>query len=283
MNASVGDLLNQGRLAVYVSNISSAGNIIQGNNLWVPQPAAPGAVPQYLNMATDMGVDRGGWSFGAQFGDLNNDGSLDLFLVNGYISADRDKDYWYDYGKITGANSAIITDALNWPRMGHMSLSGYEQKHLWLGDGKGGFSDVAQAVGVTDTHDGRSVALADLWNTGALDVIVANQNGPLRIYRNTVSPTNKWVELDLHGTRSNRSAIGAQVRLSWRDAQGQERQQLQEVQAASGFCAQNDHRLHFGLGPNPQIEKAVIHWPSGLTQTLPLKDVDKNYQVTEAR
>ncbi|MBV9848845.1 MAG: CRTAC1 family protein, partial [Armatimonadetes bacterium] len=267
MNASVGDILNQGQLAVYISNISSAGNLIQGNNLWVPQPAAPGAVPQYQNMATDMGVDLGGWSFGAQFGDLNNDGNLDLFLVNGYVSDDPDKDYWYDYGKITGANSAIISDAKNWPPMKHMSLSGFEQKRVWLGDGQGGFSEVAQAVGVTDTHDGRAVALADLWNTGALDVIVANQKGPLRLYKNTVDPKNQWIELSLHGTRSNRDAIGARATLFWRDGRGRERQQVQAVLAASGFCAQNDHRLHFGLGPNPQLEKAVIRWPSGRTQT----------------
>ena len=103
MNASVGDVLNQGRLAVYVSNISSAGQPHPGQQ---PVGAAAGRrrcrLPQYLNMATDMGVDQGGWSFGAQFGDLNNDGNLDLFLADGYISADRDKDYWYDYGKITG-------------------------------------------------------------------------------------------------------------------------------------------------------------------------------------
>ncbi|MBV9851702.1 MAG: CRTAC1 family protein, partial [Armatimonadetes bacterium] len=156
-------------------------------------------------------------------------------------------------------------------------------KRVWLGDGQGGFSEVAQAVGVTDTHDGRAVALADLWNTGALDVIVANQKGPLLLYKNTVSPANKWIELSLHGTRSNRDAIGARAALSWRDGRGQERQQVQAVLAASGFCAQNDRRLHFGLGPNPQIERAVIHWPSGLTQTLPLKDADKLYQVTEPR
>ena len=60
-------------------------------------------------------MELGGWSFGAQFGDLNNDGALDLFLTNGYISASRDKDYWYDYGKIAGGNSAIIADAKNWP------------------------------------------------------------------------------------------------------------------------------------------------------------------------
>ena len=88
MNASVGDVLNQGRFAIYVSNISEEGILLQGNNLWVPTGDEDG-LPQYENMATAMGVDLGGWSFGAQFGDLNNDGHVDLYLVNGYVSASQ--------------------------------------------------------------------------------------------------------------------------------------------------------------------------------------------------
>ena len=129
--------------------------------------------------------------------------------------------------------------------------------------GGGNFTDVAQAVGATDTYDGRGVALADLWNTGALDIVVATQRGPLLLYKTTATPANKWTEFDLEGTKSNRSAIGAQVRLFWN---GQ--QQAQEVSGGSGFCSQNERRLHFGLGPNPKIEKAIIRWPSGKTQTV---------------
>ena len=79
--------------------------MVQGNNLWMPS-GPPSRSPHYDNIATVAGVELGGWSFGAQFGDLNNDGTLDLFLTNGYISASRDKDYWYDYGKIAGGNGA---------------------------------------------------------------------------------------------------------------------------------------------------------------------------------
>jgi len=261
MNVSFGDISNQGRFAVYITNISAAGNLVQGNNLWIPSgPPSPTGL-HYDNLASVGGVEMGGWSFGAQFADLNNDGALDLFLTNGYISASRDKSYWYDYGKIAGANSAIIADAKNWPPIADMSLSGYEQKRVWLGDGYGKFTDVAGAVGVTDTQDGRSVAVADLWNTGALDVLVAHQRGPLLIYKNTIAPGRHWIEFALEGTHANRDAIGAQVQLFWKNAAGQEQSQLQEVAAASGFCAQNDHRLHFGLGQSPQIERAVIRWP----------------------
>jgi enediyne biosynthesis protein E4 len=278
MNVAFGDIFNQGRYSVYVSNISEEGVLIQGNNLWVPREATEGTATTYENLARDLGVELGGWSFGAQFGDLNNDGTLDLYLTNGYVSLDRNRSYWYDFSHVAGGNSSIIGDARNWPAMNGRSLSGYQQKHVWLNDGAGKFVDVAQAVGVNDTYDGRAVALADLWNTGTLDVVVANQRGPLLIYKNTVSPENQWIEFSLEGTKSNRSAIGAKVTLYWN---GQE--QAQEVSGGSGFAAQNDRRVHFGLGKNPQIEKATIRWPSGISQTLEDLAPGKIYKVTEPR
>jgi enediyne biosynthesis protein E4 len=276
MNVAFGDIFNQGRYSVYVSNISEDGVLIQGNNLWVPKEGTSGSEIKFENLARDLGVELGGWSFGAQFGDLNNDGTLDLFLTNGYVSLDPNRNYWYDFSKVAGGNSSIIGDAKDWPAMDGRSLSGYQQKHVWLNDGAGKFVDVAQAVGVTDTHDGRAVALADLWNRGLLDVIVANQRGPLLLYRNTVAPENNWIEFALEGTKSNRSAIGAQIALFWN---GQE--QIQEVSGGCGFAAQNDRRLHFGLGKNPQIEKAVIRWPSGKVQTLHSLVPGKLYKIEE--
>ena len=273
MNASFGDIFNQGKLAIYVSNISEEGVLIQGNNLWVPQD---GPTLKYENLARDLGVELGGWSFGAQFGDLNNDGNLDLYLENGYISLDRKRSYWYDFAKVAGGNSSIIGDAANWPAFDGRSLSGYQQKHVWLNDGAGKFNDVAQAVGVTDTFDGRSVVLADLWNRGVLDVVVANQRGPLLIYRNSVTPDNSWIELSLEGTKSNRSAIGARLTLFWDG-----KQQVQSVSGGNGFASQNDRRLHFGLGKNPRIEKIVIRWPSGVTQTLTDLAPNRLYNVKE--
>jgi enediyne biosynthesis protein E4 len=278
MNVAFGDIFNQGRYAVYVSNISENGALIQGNNLWVPKEGAQGNAVEYENLARDMGVELGGWSFGAQFGDLNNDGTLDLYLTNGYVSLDRNKSYWYDFTKIAGGNSSIIGDARDWPAMDGRSLSGYQQKHVWMNDGAGKFVDVAQAVGVTDTYDGRAVALADLWNRGVLDVIVANQRGPLLVYKNTAAPENQWIEFELEGSKSNRSAIGAQVTLTWN---GQT--QIQQVSGGTGFSAQNDRRLHFGLGTEAQLKSAVIRWPSGKVQTIDSLVADKLYKIEEPK
>lgn len=277
MNASVGDVLNNGRFAIYVSNISEEGVLIRGNNLWVPRDGTAGDALRYDNLARAMDVEIGGWSWGAQFGDLNNDGALDLYLVNGYVSADRNANYWYDFSKIAGGNSSIISDAAHWPAMDGRSLSGYQQKKVWLNDGAGKFVDVAQAVGAGDVYDGRAVAVADLWNRGVLDVIVANQKGPLLIYKNNVTPENKWVTFELEGSTSNRSAIGAEVRLFWDG-----RQQVQMVSGGSGFCSQNQRRLHFGVGKNPQLEKAEIRWPSGKVETIEKPVAGQTYKIKES-
>jgi hypothetical protein len=276
MNVAFGDIFNQGRFSVYVSNISEEGVLIQGNNLWVPREGAEGDSLAYDNLARELGVELGGWSFGAQFGDLNNDGHQDLALTNGYVSADKGKSYWYEYSVIAGGNSAIISDAKNWPAMKGKSLSGYQPKRIWVNDGAGRFAEAAQAVGYTDRHDGRAIALADLWNRGVLDVIVANQRGPLLVYKNEVDPANGWIGFDLRGRKSNRSAIGAQVRLFWNG-----REQLQQVTGGIGYSSQNQRRLHFGLGRYAKVDRAVVRWPSGTEQIIEAPEPGRLHTLEE--
>jgi enediyne biosynthesis protein E4 len=288
MNAAVGDVFNDGRLAIYKTNISEPGVLVQGNDLWVPKAAPRGSTltgqnanqnantVEYENLASSMGIDLGGWSWGAQFGDLNNDGAQDLYLVNGYVSAGERSSYWYDFAVIAVGHSQIIGDAANWPAMKGRSLSGYQRKRVWLNDGLGRFTDVAQVVGARDTHDGRAVALADFGNRGVLDVIVANQRGPVLIYKNAVEPGRHWMQIELEGQGSNRGAIGARVELQWKG-----RVQVQEVTAASGFSAQNQRRLHYGLGDATAVERVIIRWPSGQTQTIEQPQVDMLHRVKE--
>ncbi len=133
-------------------------------------------------------------------------------------------------------------------------------------------------VGVTDLLDGRALAMADFGNRGALDVVVANQRGPLLLYKNTVTPENRWIEFELEGRASNRSAIGAQVRLFWNG-----KQQLQEVSGGSGFSAQSERRLHFGVGKASKVDRVEIRWPSGRTQTIESPQLDELHQDHRSR
>lgn len=276
MTASVGDVLNRGEFDVYVSNISEEGVLVQGNNLWIPKAGTPLGTVSYENMANTFGVELGGWSFGAQFADLNNDGFLDLYVTNGNVSLDPHRSYWYDYSKVAGGNQAIISDAANWPPIEGRSLSGFQHKRVWINDGEGRFQEVAQMIGVKDVYDGRSVAMADFGNRGVLDVVVANQRGPLLLYKNMVAPGRHWIEFDLEGKKSNRSAIGARVSVFWN---GQ--QQLQQVSGGSGFCSQNERRIHFGLGKANTVDRVEIRWPSGARQVLNAPHVDEIHTVEE--
>ncbi|MBI4410354.1 MAG: CRTAC1 family protein [Gemmatimonadetes bacterium] len=277
MNAAFGDVLNRGQWSLFVSNIAEPGVLMHGNDLWVPTSDS-GEVPGYRNLAGAMGAELAGWSYGAQFGDLNNDGWLDLFVTNGFVSGEKRDSYWYDYSLVVGGNRNIIADARNWPPMEGRSLSGYQQDRVWLNDGAGRFRDVTRAVGAANPYDGRAVAFADLWNRGVLDVVVAYQRGPLLVYRNTVARKHHWIAFELEGTRSNRSAVGAEVRLYWA---GMER--VQQVEGGSGFAAQNQRRVHFGLGPASLVDKVVIRWPSGAVQTIDSPALNALHAVTEPR
>jgi len=128
---------------------------------------------------------------------------------------------------------------------------------------------------VTDRLDGRAVAMADLFNRGVLDVIIANQNARALIYRNADSARGHWIELKLVGSRSNRSAIGAEVTVEFGNVR-----QRQVVDGGSGFCSQNDRRLHFGLG-TARPGRVLIRWPSGREQTLEGLQADELHVITE--
>jgi len=249
---------------------------MQGNNFWLPENGD--ADLRYVNSAGQMGISLGGWSYGAQFGDFNNDGALDLYVANGFISARKGTSYWYDYSKVTGGNTAIISDARNWPDMRGRSQSGYQRNRIWLNDGSGHFMEVSDLVGGTQRLDSRSVALVDLWNRGVLDIVVANQNNRPLVYKNEVIPNNHWIDFRLEGARSNRSAIGAVVTLYWAG-----KKQSQVVSGGIGYCSQNQRRVHFGLGAESSVEQVVIRWPSGAVQRIDHPAIGAIHTVREAQ
>lgn len=275
MNVSMGDVRNDGRLSIYVSNITEMGILLQGNNFW--QPMKNEQKLQYKNIAGSMGVELGGWSWSAQFGDLNNDGYQDLYLANGYISAAKNNSYWYDYSKVTGGNKTIISDALNWPAMEGRSQSGYQHNKVWLNSDGATFADVTDYVSNLPPYDSRAVAMADLWNRGVLDVIVSNQNQPVAILKNIQADDNNWISFKLEGTASNRSAIGAKVTLVWDG-----KSQTQVVTGGIGYCSQNQRALHFGIGKSTTIDKVIINWPVGeKEQVLPAMEINRLHKIKE--
>jgi hypothetical protein len=272
MSVTLGDVFNRGRLDVFVTNISARGYLFQNNNLRLNRMAAAN---RFQNVADEVVADAG-WAWGAQFGDLNNDGRNDLFVANGFISADRKTSYWYSMSKIAGANKTLFEDSRTWPAFGNMSLSGYERSRVFIYRGLEGWVDVAALVGATDEYDGRAVAFADFSNRGVLDVIVANQNQPAVLYRTYPDSSNHWITLRLQSTQSNRSAIGAEVII---EAGGTTQRGI--VDGGMGFASQNDRRVHFGLGRREWVDRVIVRWPSGRRQVLQHLAADQFHTVTE--
>lgn len=259
MSVAVGNVRNDGRWSVFITNISEPGYIFHGNNLRLNRMADAGRM---IQEAKPPLVDTG-WAWGAQFGDLDLDGFQDLVVVNGFVSGDRDRSYWYDAGKLSGGIGGLLEDAANWAPVDGRSQSGYQRTAVLRNKGRGSFANVAGAVGIDDVYDGRAVAVADIDNDGDLDLVIANQEGPLLCYRNEPKDGSGWIGFDLEPTRSNGSAIGAEVELRFGP-----HVQLQVVTGGSGYSAQNDRRLHFGLGQQTRDLSAVVRWPSGASQTL---------------
>src|SRR6185436_18304442 len=106
MSVAFGDVYNRGHLDVFVTNISERGYLFQNNNLRLNELTDRA---RFQNMADPVVADAG-WAYGAQFGDLNNDGVNELFVVNGFISDDPKTSYWYAMSKIAGANAHLFED-----------------------------------------------------------------------------------------------------------------------------------------------------------------------------
>ncbi len=150
------------------------------------------------------------------------------------------------------------------------------------------FANVAAAVGADSIADGRGMAFADFDNDGDLDIVMNTNPGdcgkpssPPVLYRNDLGQRRHWLSIELVGTRSNRAALGAEVRIETTPEHGKPRRAMRHVSAGGGYASQNDHRLYFGLGDQSSPVTVTIHWPSGGEQTFESVMPDRWLRITE--
>jgi len=145
--------------------------------------------------------------------------------------------------------------------------------------GNGRFEELTEGAGpgVTAAHCSRGCAFGDFDNDGDVDIVIVNLNEPPSLLRNDVKGDNHWIKFKLEGVKSNRSAIGARVVVSYGG-----RRQAQEVMAQAGFLSVNDKRLHFGLGKVDKVD-VEVRWPSGTRQQFAGVQSDRLVTIDEVR
>ena len=244
MGVDVGDFENSGHPGIAITNF---------DNEMVGLYRSPSA-GQFEDVSIAAGVggpSRSTLGFGCGFADLDLDGRLDLIVANGHID-----------DTVRNIRGNV----------------GYAQPpHLFLNLGNGKFQDVVATSGAdfAAPRVGRGLAFADFDRDGDVDLLLTTNNGPAYLFRNDLNSVNRFVRLHLTGTKSNRDAIGAVVRIY----HGGETQ-MRTVHAGSSYLSQSELPLTFGVGKADRIDRLTVEWPSG-TQEFKNIPTAKAYQLHE--
>ena len=283
MNASIGDVDNNGYPDIYVSNVHERLQA-EGSLLWMNSGKldAEGARALSDQAAARNALNERRFGWGAAMGDLDRDGRLDLVQANGHLDNSYDKiysgcpDYWYWNDKIalTGPDNHGFAD--RWADLRGRCIFPDETNRVYLNRGRY-FADVAAQVGLSRPGTYRAVALVDFDSRGALDVAITSMFTPVSLYRNEGNG-NHWIGFDLHGDGAacNADALGTKVAL---EAGGL--RQVREVQASNGFSAQGDRRLLFGLGAYAGEVRARIQWCGGVASEERTLAGDRYYRLSQ--
>ncbi len=291
MNVDMGDVDNDGYLDIYVTNIlEKRYKTDEGNMLWIncSDPNCPGG-RGFKNVGKQSGTYDGGWGWAGKFADFDNDGLLDIFTVNGFVTGDPNRNYWFAIQEMVTQTKNQTVDARDWPPFGDRDLSGREPSRLYMQTAlrrtnrprELSFVEVAARAGVTDTYNGRGIAVADFNLDGYLDMYIANQgtlstyyvNGTSKALKSSAEQVRPFLRMTLLGRPDQPVRVGDRVFASTADAVGarvilwtKTGKQIREVQGGMGFASQSEFAVHFGLPNADAIERITIQWPSGRLQ-----------------
>jgi hypothetical protein len=237
-------------------------------------------------------------SMGPVFADLEGRGVLDLWVTDGHYNRllhNTGKLSFEDMGAETGVsqvNAQYVswgTGVYDFDNDGLLDILIFHgglihlipQEHtLFRGIGNGKFADVSREAGpvLSVRTTARGACFADYDNDGKVDAFVVNLGAKGTLLHNVSTDTGHWIAIKLKGTKSNRDGIGTRVEVF----AGGKRHTAERV-AGSGYLAQDDDRLHFGLGAATTVDKLIVHWPSGREQTLEKLSVDRVLTVEEPK
>ena len=247
MGVDTGDFMNAGSTGIAITNFDN-------EMIGLYRADGRGA---YEDVATTAGIglaSKNSLGFGCSFFDVDLDGYLDLAIANGHID-----------DTVRNIRGNV----------------GYAQPpQLFLNNGKGVFRDVAAEAGPVFNQPkvGRGLAYGDFDRDGDLDLLITTNNGPAFLYRNDLSSGNHSIRFRLVGTKSNRDAIGATVRIELGGAR-----QTRLVKSGSSYLSQSELPVTFGVGQRDRIERVVIQWPSGQSEEYKSLSAGKAYECVETK
>jgi hypothetical protein len=242
MGVTAGDYDRDGWLDIFKTNFAGDTSSLYHN--------AGRGIFDDVTFPAGVGINTRWLGWGCGFIDVDNDGWLDVFLVNGHVYPEVER---------------LTTEA------------GYAQrKVLYRNLQNGRFADVSLEVGgaVIEPTPSRGCAFGDYDNDGRLDILINPVNAvPELLHAESVNQNN-WIKIRTIGTKSNRDGIGARIKCLTADGSSQ----IDEVRSGGSYYSQNDLRVHFGLGKNQRVKSIEIRWPSGQVETL--KDIAANQLIT---
>ena len=244
MGATAADTSHSGNLDVFRSNFSDERETLYRNR---------GAGDfEDVTRASGMGNNTRYVGWGCGFFDFDNDGWKDLLLVNGHVFPEVER---------------LKTE-----------LHFNERAILYRNDRSGEFTDLSTSSGpaIGELHVARGAAFGDIDNDGAIEIAVNNQNETPSLLKQSQQPPGHWILIELEGTKSNRSGIGARVIVKSLD-----QSQVDEVRSGGSYLSQNDLRLHFGLGLSGKVTTIEVLWPSGVKQVLRNVAADRLVHIKE--
>jgi hypothetical protein len=250
MGLAIGDYDNDGRVDFHITNFSDDSNVLyhndgDGNFTDVTFQAGLG----------ELTIPFLGW--GTSFLDFDNDGWLDLFVVNGHVYPVVDSNQW-------GTSFA-------------------QQPLLFRNLKNGKFERVGAppATALASAWPSRGLAIGDLDGDGRVDMVINNLDAKPSVLRNLASPAGHWLDLRLVGDTAKKTpkdAIGSTAYLTTARLQ-----QRLDVISGGVYCSQNDLTMHFGLGTNTRVDKLEIRWATGASETFDVPAIDKTMTIIQGK
>jgi hypothetical protein len=246
MGIAIGDVDRNGTMDLFKTNFAGDTSTLYANT--------GDGFCEDRTFARGIGVNTRWLGWGVGFLDLDADGWLDLFLVNGHV--------YPEVSQLAGEAPYA------------------QRKVVYRSDGTR-FADITERLGtpLTVPRASRGAAFGDLDNDGDVDVVVNNVHAPMDLFRLDRKPgAGHWLSIALTGTTSHRNAIGARVTVH---ADG--RAFADEVRGGGSYYSQNDLRLHVGIGPATRVERIVVRWPNGREETFAVEGVDRLVTLVEGQ